>query len=138
MKTRHTLHRSNVIRVRQVSLNSHLDIREFREVDRREDVVRDALFKQNCRVRGVVGQSSVECGRVVGSVGVRDFIDGPGARSPSRDHQRQNKAREHFVGRSKGRPFLLCMMPRTLYDGSRYRELFQAYSSEHKPFRRRS
>lgn len=54
-KTR-TLDSRDGRRVRKVALDSHLNIRELGERDRREDIVIHALLEQNGRVRRVVAR----------------------------------------------------------------------------------
>ena len=72
--------RFDISSVRQIPLDADNDIFETRKTDGCQDVVGDALFKQDRRVGGefwVCGECSGKGGGIVVPPGVRDDISGP-------------------------------------------------------------
>ena len=75
-----TLSRLDISSVRQVSLYTDNNVFEMWKKDRGQDIVRDALFKQNHRVGSeprVCGKCCGQGGGIVASLGVRDDICRP-------------------------------------------------------------
>lgn len=87
----HTLHGSNIFRVRDVALNSNLDVSERRKLDGRPRIVRHALLEQDGRVGREVPRRETSGQRwdVILTGGVLDSVRLPRARRQNRDERRE-------------------------------------------------